>query len=570
MMERASLILKNGDIKTCDQNGTLLAYEALAVQGEKILAAGTSEEMEQYADSETERIDLHGKTVLPGLCDAHLHASSTREILGKYNLYATVEEEHSRDEVIAIVQDTIRKFMETEDISRGIRLTGWNPVVFCNSAEGFPTAKDLDAVCSEVPVVLRSVCQHYIWLNTCALERAGIGKNFPDIKDGVVYRDEEGMPTGIFQEISAVNYIKEILPEADHTVEEYKESILQFQNMFALPMGITMICDALATPNAMEAYRELALSGELKIRVSGVYSFTPDRPDEILKEVIARKRSGADTVGDMYHVPTAKFFEDGVEFMFYMREPFEAEALAKAGYAPDYCGVPQWRPEKLKALFAALDREGFQIHVHAMGDGAARDTLDAMEYAREQNPGANHRHAIAHVMNISDSDMDRMAALHVIGSVQPCWGIFDSSEQGNIFLMGERRIYEGYPYGKLYRRGVRLASGTDFPIVPILNPYQGIQIGMTRQVPKTHPDYAGYHEYVRGGEECRVDFAGMLASYTINGAYEMFYEDIAGSLEAGKSADFVILPGAISETDVYDYEFIRPESVYFKGKKVIG
>ncbi|MCD8231422.1 MAG: amidohydrolase [Clostridiales bacterium] len=569
-MEKASLILKNGDIKTCDLSGKLIEYEAMAVAGEKILAVGSTQDIEKYADPETEILDLHGKTVFPGLCDAHLHASSTREILGKYNLYATVEEEHTRAETIEIVQDTIRKFMETEDISRGIRLTGWNPVVFCNSAEGFPTAKDLDEACDEVPVVLRSVCQHYIWLNSCALEKAGIGKGFPDIKDGVVYRDDEGVPTGIFQEISAVNYIKEILPEADHTVEEYKESILQFQNMFALPMGITMICDALATPNAMEAYRELALSGELKVRVSGVYSFTPDRLDEILKTVIERKNSGVDTAGDMYHVPTAKFFEDGVEFMFYMREPFEADALKKAGYPSDYRGVPQWRPEKLKELFTALDREGFQIHVHAMGDGAARDTLDAIEYAREKNPGADHRHAIAHVMNISDADIERMAALHVIGSVQPCWGIFDSFEQGNISLMGEKRIEEGYPYGKLYRRGVRLASGTDFPIVPILNPYQGMQIGMTRQVPKTHPDYEEYHDCIRGGEECRVDFAGMLASYTVNGAYEMFYEDITGSLEAGKSADFVILPTAISEVDVYDYEFIRPESVYFKGKKVIG
>lgn len=565
MNNKASMILINGDIKSCDLDGTLHEYSAMAVDGEKILAVGTDEEIMKFAGEKTAVKDLQGRTVLPGLCDAHLHASSTREITAPFDFYDTCEGEHTRDEVISMVQDTIRKYMAAEDISTGVRITGWNPIVFTNSSAGFPTAKDLDAVCPDVPVALRSVCQHYMWVNSKALEKAGVNKDTPDPKNGIIYRDKDGNPTGIFQELSAVNMMKRILPEADHTVEEYKESIMTFQERFAKPVGITMICDAMATPNAVEAYQELAREGKLDMRVSGVYAADSSMPDEQFDAFIERK--GKDTVGDIYHIPTVKFFVDGVEFGFYMCEPFEKEANLKAGYPADYRGFPQWSLDEAKRIFLKLDQAGFQIHVHAMGDGAVKLTLDAFEYVRKHNPDSHNRHAIAHVMNIKPEDIKRMAELDVIGSIQPTWGPIDSHEAGNAFMMGKERIEEAYPFGLLAKAGVRLASGTDFPIIPILNPFQGIEMGETRALPKSHPDYEKWHTVIRGGEENKIDFNTMLQSYTINGAYEMFYDDITGSLEPGKSADFVILPCKLKDVDIEDYEKIRPDEVWFKGRK---
>lgn len=561
-------IFYNGDIKTCDIDGKLYQFSAMAIENEKILAIGSDDEILAYKDKALSMQNLNGNTVLPGLCDAHLHASSTREITEPFDFYDTCEGDPTRDQVISMVQKTIREYMKVNDISTGVRITGWNPLAFANSKEGFPTAKDLDSVCPDVPVVLRSVCQHYVWTNTKALEKAGISKETKDPKNGLIYRDEEGNPTGIFQELPAVNLMKRTLPEADYTVDEYKESILKFQEKFAKPVGITMICDAMATPNAVEAYEELASEGKLEMRVSGVYPADSDLPDTQFDEFI--KRKGKDYIGDIYHIPTVKFFVDGVEFMFYMCEPFEKEANVKAGYPEDYRGFPQWNLEDAKRIFLKLDKAGFQIHVHAMGDAAVKLTLDAFQYVREMNPDSHNRHAIAHVMNIRLEDIQRMADLNVIGSIQPTWGAMESHEAANSKMMGKKRIEEAYPFGLLAKAGVRLASGTDFPIVPILNPFQGIEIGMTRAIPKSHPDYEEWHKVIRGGEENKINFETMLASYTINGAYEMFFDDITGSLEPGKSADFVVLPCCLSDMDIEEYENIRPSEVWFKGRKTFS
>lgn len=561
----ATLVIINGSIKSCDLQGVVTVSEAMAVKDDKIIFVGTNEEVQKYITDTTKVIDQKGNTVLPGLCDAHLHSSSTREILEEFTLYSTLRPDITREETIEIVQNTICQFKEKKDISTGIRITGWNPVVFLESEEGLPSAKDLDKVCDEVPVVLRSVCQHYLWLNSKALEKAKVDKNTITPENGIIYRDEEGNPTGIFQELPAVNMIKEILPEADHTIAEYEESIMKFQEMFALPMGITMVCDAMASRNAVKAYQNLARDGRLKIRVSGVYAADNGKPKSQFDEFIERK--GKDDVDDMYHIPTVKFFVDGVEFMFYMCEPFEKEALLQAGYGEDYRGFPQWDLEGNKKIFTKLDAAGFQIHIHAMGDGAIKESLEALEYARKQNPDKDNRHAIAHVMNIKPEDVKKMAELNVIGSVQLLWGAYTQEDDKNKFLMGEKRIEECYEFGVLANGGVRLAAGTDFPIDPFLNPYLGMQVGVTRHVPISHPAYEKYKDVIRGGVKNCLTRDQVLAAYTINGAYEMFYDDITGELVAGKSADFVLLDCNMDQMEIDEFENIRPTSVYFKGKE---
>ena len=561
----AQLIVRNTDIQSSSIDGTISVYTAMAIADGRILKVGTNEEMEGLADENTKIIDAEGKTVLPGLGDAHLHASCTIELASDYTLYDTANMKCSREEMIAHIQSVIKDYMEHKDISTGIRITGWAPTFFLEDPLGMPTAKDLDEVCSEVPVVLRSLCEHYLWVNTIAMEKAGITKDTPTPKHGIIFRDGEGNPTGIFQELPAVNLVKELLPEADYTVEEYRESILTFQERYASPKGITMICDAVATPNAMTAYRQLAEEEKLNLRVSGVYVADSGKEESQFDEFIARK--GTEDIKDLYHIPTVKFFADGVEFGFYMCEPFEKNANISAGYPEDYRGFPEWSKEEMNRIFAKLDQAGFQIHVHAMGDAAVKMTLDAFEYARSQNPGQDHRHTIAHVMDIKPEDIERMGQLKVIASMQPCWAIFDSYQEYGERLTGDR-VFESYPMGKIIKAGGMVAAGTDFPVDGFLDPFIGMQTAMTRRIPKSNPEYQEYGQRMLGDEESLMTWDETLAAYTINGAYEMFYEDITGELAPGKSADFLILNKKISDVAAEDFETLHPLTVYFKGKEI--
>lgn len=565
MEKKADIVVKNADIQTSSLGGHVSVYSALAAGDGKILAVGTDKEIEEWIGADTKVIDAEGKTVLPGLSDAHLHASCTIELASEYNMYDCMNMKCSREEMIGFIQGKIREYMKNRDISTGIRITGWAPTFFLEDPLGMPTAKDLDEVCPDVPVVLRSLCEHYMWVNTIALEKAGITKDTPDPKHGIIFRDEDGNPTGIFQELPAVNLMKERLKEADYTVEEYRESILMFQERYASPNGITMICDAVATPNAMEAYRQLAAEEKLNLRVSGTYVADSGKPDSQFDEIIAKK--GSDNIKDLYHVPTVKFFADGVEFGFYMCEPFEKEANLLAGYPEDYRGFPEWSPEDAKRIFALLDRAGYQIHVHAMGDAAVKMTLDAFAYAREQNPTLDNRHAIAHVMDIKPEDIPRMAKLKVIASMQPVWCVMDSYQDYGRRLTG-KRVDDSYPMGKIIKAGGMVAAGTDFPVDGFMDPFIGMQTAMTRRLNKSHPEYETFGQYMLGDEESLMTWEETLTAYTINGAYEMFYEDIAGELAPGKSADFVLLNGTVGKTAVDEFEKLHPEAVYFKGREI--
>lgn len=231
----------------------------------------------------------------------------------------------------------------------------------------------------------------------------------------------------------------------------------------------------------------------------------------------------------------------------------------------------------MKEACLVLAKGGYQIHMHCMGDAAVKQALNCYEYI-EQNGIKGRRNSIAHIMNIAEDDIQRMARLNVVGSVQPAWAIIDSfTDQLMIPLLGRKRAYEQYPIGRLLKAGAVVASGTDFPIVPDLNPMMGLQIGMTRTVPKSLPGYETYKGIVSGPEgdpsvEC-LSLSEMIESYTASGAYQMLAEDITGSIETGKSADLVILDAdiaAIAAIRPMDIGAIKADTVILKGQKVKG
>ncbi len=565
----ADLVIRNGKIY---DSGRKLENTAIAVQNGKIVSICKEEDIGAYIGASTKEINAQRCSVLPGFVDAHIHATMCTELYTTKLVYGVDRNEgESRDAYMKRLLEPIRQYAEANPHVPIIRSTGWNPAAFQLDPEGILTCHDLDRlVCHDRPVMMRSYDHHSIQVNSKALELAGIDKHTETPRNGIMSRDTEGNPTGLFQELTAIGLLIDNFNLIDFTVEEYKEGILNFQKEYAYANGLAGIFDAYATENALTAYKELAEAGLLKIRVSTALLADPSKPFHQFEDMI--KNKGRHNVGDDFKIETVKFFCDGGGFTFYMNEPFEPQALQQAGLDPGYRGYPQWTEEEMKEAFLLLAKNGFQIHVHAMGDAAVKQTLNAFEYV--ENSGVScRRNTIAHIMNIDEDDIRRMAKLNIVASIQPTWPVIDYFS--NTFvkpLLGRKRMYEQYPFGRLKSAGTVVASGTDFPIAVELSPMKGIQIGMTRTAPKDSPCYEAYKGIISGPgdhpeREC-LSLDDMVESYSWAGAYQMFAETITGTLEVGKSADLVILDCAMEEKDPMDIGEIQVEQFILKGKQV--
>ena len=563
-------IIKNGKILSFDLEGRKTEYEAVSIKENKIVTAGNTEDIIKSASGETEVIDAMGNTVLAGMCDSHLHVSSVAEDLFSINIYYIEPEEgENRVSYIHRLLEKVKKYADENPQAPVIRATGWNPAAF-TAMGAMPTCEEIDWVSVDRPVLLKSYCHHFIWINSKAMEMSGITKDTPLGQGCIVEKDKEGNPSGTFIDVPACSMITESFDLADFSVEEYKVGILQYQNKYGLENGITAVFDAFVTPHIISAYKELAENGELKMRVRGAFLADPTKDISQFDEMIAAKEKF--NVGDMFRIDTVKFFFDGGEFTALMNKPLNPEILKANGYPEDYLGPYIWYPEQAKEAFKKIAGAGFQIHIHCIGDGAAKEAVDCFEYL--DGLGLNkYRNTITHIMNIDESDIDRMAKYKVIASMQAQWASPDKFHENYVTpLLGDDRAQSVYPVGELIRRGVRVSAATDFPIETIYNSMGNIQIGITRKVPKAHFDYQTCRDKILGPTDNPRKYCAtldqMLAAYTVNGAYQLFLEDMAGSIEAGKSADFVILDNDIEAVDTMDIENIRVNRVIFKGDTV--
>lgn len=454
------------------------------------------------------------------------------------------------------------------NILRGV---GWDPALFSTDPKGQPTADDLEGICDDIPIMLRSYDHHYIWVNNKALELSGIDKDTETPRNSVITRDEQGNPLGIFQETTATDLLINNLAHADYEIDEYKNGIDMYQKKFGNNYGTVLIFDAFNSPNGMQAYYEMAQDGLLTMRVNTCFYANPSLPHTQFDKMIENK--GKYHEGDMFNVNTVKFFVDGSGLSFFMNKPFDKEFLKGIGMPEDYRGYPQWDQEELNSTFLKLDSAGFQIHIHCMGDGATTMSLNAFEYVSKKNDIKKNRHTITHLMSVKEEDMKRMADMGIIAAMQPMWAIYDRfAEEQATALFGREEVLNQYPMGLLKKAGVIISAGTDFPITIPPNPYIGIQTAICRTVPREHPDYENYHEIPLGPELSplinTVALKDIVASYTIWNAYQCFLEDITGSLEIGKSADFVLLSDKLTKLPSCDIEKIYVEKTFFKGEEV--
>lgn len=572
MEKYADRILYNGQIITMNDQKDIC--EAMAVKADKILYTGSLSQVMQFQSEGTIMEDLMDKTVLPGLGDAHLHASSTCELLFSFSLYDIgLPYDTEPENAMRCYLETVSENREKIQGVQVLRGTGWDPAYFMKDIMTMPAAEDIDRVCADIPVILRSYDHHYIWVNSKALADSGITKETQTPRNGVIWRDKEGNPTGLFQETTAIDLLLNSVPYGDYSVEEYEKGILHYQKEFGNAYGTTMIFDALATENAITAYRNLAERGELTMRVDTVYAADPTKPVSQMDEII--ERAGKENIGDLFRRDVVKLFVDGTGLSIYMDQPYEAGYLRKLGMEENYRGYPQWTVEELQEIVIKANGAGMAVHVHCMGDGATRMMLDAFEYARGKGlPVETMRNTIAHFMAVREEDKIRMAELGIIANVQPIWGCYYSMTETIITeMLGDQRARGQYPLGSFQAAGVKMAAGTDFPVILPPDPFMGFKIGVTRTVPHSHPEYAQYKNLPMGPKENpmseAVTLEDMIEMYTRGAADQMCFDHIAGSLEAGKSADFVILNEKITDTEDELLDRIQAESVYFKGHKII-
>ncbi|MBN1538411.1 MAG: amidohydrolase [Anaerolineales bacterium] len=542
-MKPSDLLLTNGILYTVDKNRTVAS--AMAVKDDTIVYIGDDKGAAQYIGDQTRVIDLQGKLTLPGFIDSHNHA-----VDGTFEIFEVML--HSLQSVDEY-KKAILDFMAAHPGLPGILGGGWMCPLF--PPQG-PDKKLLDGLTTDIPIVLWSEDYHSVWVNSKALQMAGITRDTPNPEGGIIEKDENGNPNGTLRE-TAANLVEDTIPA--YTVAQRMEGLKFFQNM-AHSYGITTVhvpgIDV--GSNDLQALRELQTSGELTIRFRGALRVEPTDDLTIIEELVQTRDQEK---GKWFEITTAKIFMDGVieGGTAYLEQPYS--------HKPHSRGDPVWEAQKYNAMCAALEKAGFQIHVHSIGDAATRVTLDGFDYARNQNGPGDWRHIITHLHVVNPEDIQRCADLNVVAVVQPFWFLVDCHYFQMVDYLGQERADRQYPMKSFFDCGVVVASASDYNVTIPPNPLDAIEAGITRkctrEVITRHPEY----DIALNPSEA-VSLEDMIASYTINGAYANFLEDITGSLEIGKKADFIVLDKNLFDIPAEDIHNARVVMTFFEGQEV--
>ena len=525
----ADLVLRGGRIATMDAARSWAS--ALAVRGGRIVAVGPDAAVAAFIGPGSRVIELRGRTGLPGFQDAHVHPVHGGLHLLRCWLHDEID--------VGAYSRIISEYARANPAEPWIRGGGWYMAAFPGGA---PHRDLLDRVVPDRPAALSSRDGHTMWVNTRALELAGITVATADPPDGRIERDEDGTPTGTLQE-GAADLIERLVPK--DTPEELAAALrLGQQHLHRL--GITAWQDAIIEPDAEElAYVALASRGELTGRVVGALWWDRHRGAEQIDELVERRAS---TSIGRYQATSVKLMMDGVleNFTGAMLEPY---GDGHGGTTANR-GLLQIDPEGLASWVPRIDALGFQPHFHAIGDRAVRASLDAVEAARRANGPSDTRPHIAHIQVIHPDDVPRFRELDVAANAQPFWAVHeDQMDVLTIPFIGQRWHWQ-YPFRSLRSAGAVLAMGSDWSVTTA-NPLWEIEIAVERR----YREPFGDREVFLPDE--RLDLIDALAAFTAGSAY-VNHLDETGSLEVGKLADLAILDrdlfdrgaGAIGEATV--------------------
>ncbi|HEY2252631.1 MAG TPA: amidohydrolase family protein, partial [Planctomycetaceae bacterium] len=440
----------------------------------------------------------------------------------------------------------VRRYAEREPGKKWVRGGGWPLTI----KGGEPHKSMLDKIVPDRPVILDAADGHSAWVNSRALEIAGITKETSDPPRGRIERDSAtGEPTGILRE-AAVRLVINETPHYTHgeCVDGLRRG-LKLANRF----GITSVQEAQVVEQHLKAFAELDKSGELTVRAVTAMRFDPTKDLSQVSQFVEWRTKFA---GKRLRATAVKIFEDGV-----IESRTAALLTPYLGAGPAERGWLNVEPDVLNPLAAELDRLGFQIHIHAIGDRAIQASLDALQFARARNGSRDSRHHIAHLELFDSSDIPRFRRLGVVANFQPLWAWADPYIVDlTIPILGPERSRYLYPIRSVANTGAVIACGSDWS-VSSMNPLDAIQIAMTRRGLAEGPGPAWIPEET-------VDLSQILAGYTINGAYVNFEETETGSIEVGKAADLVVLDRNLFDVAPHEIHLAKVLLTLLEGKEV--
>lgn len=536
-VDPADRVLRNGAIYTV--NGAQPWAEAVAIADGRFVAVGTNDEMNALVGQDTEVTDLQGRMAMPGMFDIHIHpvdGAMAALYDCSFPFTSTVEE---------ILEHVAGCVSEAES---GEWVRGGQWAVGLATLDQSIDAELLDTVAPDNPVFLMDSTVHNAWVNSLALQRLDIGPDTTDPPGGAIVRDSEGMPIGILIDDAAYNAIS-TLP--DYSPEQYEEALAWIVAMLNR-YGVTGFKDAIAEAGALRAYNALDQSGRLTARVAASLiwkrAWIQSHEDHLLN-IEQRDSYRSERVNPDF----IKIFLDGIapSRTAYMLEPYLPHDAFPAGFR----GEPLHDSATLAEDVINFDAQGLTVKMHAVGDGALRQGLDAIEAARAANGPSGLRHEISHAGLMHADDVGRFAELNAIPELAPIlWYPVPGVVEAQTATIGRERAVFSFPIRSLVESGAAPAFGSDWPaVVPTPNPWPGIEALLTRQDPNLEdPQEAKWPEQA-------VDLETALEIVTINGARALKVADIAGSIEVGKSADLIVLDRNLFEipaTDIADTQVL--------------
>lgn len=528
------MVILGGTIYTMDEAKPTV--DAVVVKGEKIEFAGSEKEAREWIGEETKVIDLKGKTMTPGFIEGHGHFFG----VGYYEIDLDLMKAKNYDEIVEMVRIAAEKAQPGQWIlGRGWHQDKWDKLPE-KMVNGFQTHEKLSAASPNNPVALEHASGHAVQVNAKAMEIAGVNQlskeSLKAVSDegGEIIRDKNGNPTGIFNEL-ATGLIYKHMPTAD---DDRDRQAIDLAIQACLRNGITSFHDAGASRRNIDFFRQAKAEGKLNVRLYVMLG----GDDKALIHEWMRKGPEIDSTNRLT-IRSIKLYCDGAlgSRGAWLLEPYTDRT--------DFVGMATISMDSVLATSRLALKSGFQVCSHAIGDRANREVLDRYETAFKENPEVkDHRFRIEHAQHLHPNDIPRFGKLGVIPAMQAVH--LSSDRPWAINRLGEKRIKEGaYMWQSLLKSGAKIVNGTDVPVEPI-TPVASFYASVSRKTLKGEPE-GGYEP------EEKMTREQALRSYTLDAAYGAFEENIKGSIQAGKLADFTVFSQDImsaAETDLLKTE----------------
>ncbi len=534
----ASIVLVHGHLWT--ENPAQPEAEAIAIDSNRILRVGTSAEILHLAGPATRVIDLHGRRVVPGFNDAHVHFIGGGQGLAGVQLRTAKSQAEFRQRMAS--------FAASQPEGTWILDGDWDHERWTPAA--LPMHQLIDDVTMHNPVWVERLDGHMGLANALAMKLAGIDRNTPDIPGGMIVRDETGNPTGIFKDAAMALITRVLAPLSEAQIEA---ATVAAQDE-AARHGVTSVQemadsnDDAGGADRLRAYQSLARQGRLNVRISEHVRLADWK-------FLAASGIQAGFHDDLIQVGGLKLMGDGglgasTAWLF---APYD-DSPGNSGFASDALQ----KPEQVYADMQGADQAGLQIATHAIGDRANHVVLDLYQRVEEKNGPRDRRFRIEHAQHLAASDIPRFAQLHVIASMQPYHAIDDGRWAQK--RLGAVRVHDSYVFRSLLESGATLAFGSDWPVAP-MDPIMGIYAAVTRRT---------LDDRNPGGwiPEQKISVKEAVHAYTMGSAYAEFDENIKGSLEAGKLADFTVLSRDIFHIDPAEIQNTRVDLTICDGRIV--